>query len=156
MQAELIAAATCSDEAKWFHSVLTSSPTIFGPCQNIPIFVDNESALSIANHPKTTPRSKFIDIREFRIRDYQMAGYVRPLWIPTKLNIADGFTEGLGRIMFEEFTRLLGLSGSYSVETEGKEETMVVHNIVTQVPPIGCTHWAFPPGYPLPQDGGGN
>ena len=47
MQAELIAAATCSDEAKWFHSVLTSSPTIFGPCQNIPIFVDNESAFQV-------------------------------------------------------------------------------------------------------------
>jgi len=42
-------------------------------------FVDNEAALSVANHPKTTPKSKFIDLREFRIRDYQQAGFVRPL-----------------------------------------------------------------------------
>ena len=60
-------------------SVLSASPEIFRKCKPVPIFVDNEAALSVANHPKTTPKSKFIDLREFRIRDYQQAGFVRPL-----------------------------------------------------------------------------
>jgi len=110
MQAELIAAATCSDEVKWFHNVLSCSPLIFGSCGSIPIFVDNESALSIANHPKTTPKSKFLDLRLYRIRDYQRDGLIRPLWIPTKLNIADGFTKTLGKELFGQFVKLLGMS----------------------------------------------
>ena len=36
--------------------------------------VDNEAALRVANHPSATPKSKFVALREFRIRDYQEEG----------------------------------------------------------------------------------
>ena len=55
MQAELIAAATCADECKWFHNIFASSKEIFGPLASIPLLVDNQAALSTANHPLTTP-----------------------------------------------------------------------------------------------------
>ena len=91
-------------ERSWSHEL------VFGACGSIPLFVDNESALTIANHPKTTPKSKFIDLRVYRIRDYQKDKLIRPLWIPTKLNIADGFTKTLGKELFGQFVRLLGMS----------------------------------------------
>ena len=94
MQAELIAAATCADEVKWFYNILSVNEEIFGAVPPIPLYVDNSAALAVSNHPKMTPQSKFIiNLREFRIRDYQQEGILRPLWIPTKLNVADGFTK---------------------------------------------------------------
>ena len=49
-----------------------------------PIMVDNEAALRVANHPSATPKSKFVALREFRIRDYQEEGIcnLKPLWVP--------------------------------------------------------------------------
>ena len=110
MQAELIAAATCADEVKWFYNILSVNEEIFGAIQAIPLFVDNSAALAVSNHPKMTPQSKFISLREFRIRDYQQEGILRPLWIPTKLNVADGFTKSLGKTQYQQFAHLLGMS----------------------------------------------
>lgn len=109
MQAELIAAATCADECKWFHNIFASSEEIFGPLASIPLLVDNQAALSTANHPLTTPKSKFVSLRDFRIRDYQNEGIVRPAWIPGKINPADGFTKLLGTHLSQQFTTLLGM-----------------------------------------------
>jgi hypothetical protein len=109
MQAELIAAATCADECKWFHNIFASSEEIFGPLASIPLLVDNQAALSTANHPLTTPKSKFVSLRDFRIRDYQNEGIVRPAWIPGKINPADGFTKLLGTQLSQQFTTLLGM-----------------------------------------------
>ena len=88
----------------------------------VPILVDNEAALRVANHPSTTPKSKFVALRKFRIRDYQEEGICKPLWIPGTLNIADGFTQSklLGANLFSQFTRLLGMS---SIDRNLQEET---------------------------------
>ena len=82
---------------------------IFGKLSSIPLLVDNQAALSTANHPLTTPKSKFVSLREFRIRDYQSDGIVRPAWIPGDYNPADGFTKLLGTTKFKEFVRILGM-----------------------------------------------
>jgi hypothetical protein len=123
MQAELIAAATCSDEVKWFSKILHENVDIFGSrsCDPIPMFVDNTAALSVSNHPSTTPKSKFVSLREFRIRDYIQDGIVSPLWIPGTLNISDGFTKLLGGNLFQQFTRLLGMSLSRSNNRENSD-----------------------------------
>ena len=71
--------------------------------------MDNQAALSTANHPLTTPKSKFVSLRDFRIRDYQNEGIVRPAWIPGKINPADGFTKLLGTHLSQQFTTLLGM-----------------------------------------------
>ena len=54
--------------------------------------------------------NKFVDLREYRIRDYQKEGIIRPVWIPGTLNPADLFTKLLGRTLFMQNTRLLGMS----------------------------------------------
>ena len=122
MQAELVACATCSDEVKWFSNIMKENIDVFGEqaTNAIPIMVDNEAALRVANHPSTTPKSKFVALREFRIRDYQEEGICKPLWIPGTLNIADGFTKLLGTILFSQFARLLGMS---PVDKNLQEET---------------------------------
>ena len=93
MQAELIAAATCADEVKWFTNILIPNKLIFGKFVSVPLFVDNQAALSVSNHPKMSASNKFVDLREYRIRDYQKEGIIRPVWIPGTLNPADLFTK---------------------------------------------------------------
>ena len=44
----------------------------------IPIMIDNKAALSVANHPESSPRTRHICLREFRIRDMHEARQVRP------------------------------------------------------------------------------
>ena len=74
----------------------------------------------MANHPSTTPKSKFVALRGFCIRVYQEEGICKPLWIPGTLNIADGFTKLLGANLFSQFTRLLGMS---PIDKNLQEET---------------------------------
>ena len=42
----------------------------------IPIMIDNKAALSVANHPESSPRTRHICLREFRIRDMHEANQV--------------------------------------------------------------------------------
>ena len=132
MQAELIAAATCADEVKWFSNFLKPNETIFGKFKPIPLLVDNKAALSVANHPKVGKGSKFVDLREYRIRDYQMEGVIRPLWIPGNLNPSDLFTKLLGKTLFERNVRLLGV-GTLKPDEELKEKA-VCALIMTSTP----------------------
>ena len=56
MQAELIAAATCADECKWFHNVLSTSSVIFGKLSSIPLLVDR--GRGDATEPHMFPESE--------------------------------------------------------------------------------------------------
>ena len=132
MQAELIAAATCADEVKWFSNFLKPNEAIFGKFKPIPLLVDNKAALSVANHPKVGKGSKFVDLREYRIRDYQIEGVIRPLWVPGNLNPSDLFTKLLGKTLFERNVRLLGMSMLKS-DDELKEEVLCAY-IMTSTP----------------------
>ena len=77
----------------------------------VPVLLDNTAALSVANHPKQTPRSRHISLREFRIRDYSgdnnHTQCIRCLWVPTKFNVADFFTKLLASVDFPRLARFL-------------------------------------------------
>jgi len=114
MQSELIAACTAADGAVWFHSLMSEFPFLFGikgTVPPIPLLIDNQACLSVANHPENSQRTKHIALREFRIRDYVEAGQVRPLWCPGSHNLADHFTKLLGREMYHRLNSALGITG---------------------------------------------
>ena len=56
---------------------------------------DNQSAIFTAGNPETTQRSKHLEIRWFRIRDYVQNGTLQVRHIPTGDNVADFFTKSL-------------------------------------------------------------
>ena len=112
LEAELIAAASASDECVWIFHFAQTAPFLFGytsanQVRPVPLLVDNEPALSTANHPKITAQTKHIRLREFRIRDAigddHAPPRIRCLWCPTKFNVADHFTKLLPQ---REFSRL--------------------------------------------------
>ena len=77
----------------------------------VPLLIDNEPALSAANHPKVTAQTKHIQLRHFRIRaaagDDGEPPRVRCLWCPTKYNVADNFTKLLPKLEFPHLARFV-------------------------------------------------
>ena len=107
MEAELIAAATSSDEAAWLYHLMTCIPSIFGTeVKPIPLGIDNVAALLVSNHPRQSSRSKHMDLRTFRIQDYTRNQVIQPFWIPGSLNPADHFTKLLPRPAFNDLLEL--------------------------------------------------
>ena len=69
---------------------------------------DNQSAIFTSNNPETSQRSKHLEIRWFRIRDYVQQHSLQVRHIRTGDNIADFFTKALqGPESFERFRRYL-------------------------------------------------
>jgi len=115
-QAELIAASSASDDASWYYNLTSELRFLFFPGMEVvppnPLLIDNINALNCANHPKQTPASKHVHLREFRIRQYAKDGVIRNLWVLTPLNAADLFTKPMGPTLFRKFKAILGVSGS--------------------------------------------
>ena len=69
---------------------------------------DNQATIFTANNPETSQRSKHLEIRWFRVRDYVQNQTLRVRHIPTGGNVADFFTKSLqGPDSFERFRRQL-------------------------------------------------
>ena len=69
---------------------------------------DNQATIFTANNPETSQRSKHLEIRWFRVRDYVKDLTLRVRHIPTGGNVADFFTKSLqGPDSFERFRKHL-------------------------------------------------
>ena len=67
---------------------------------------DNQATIFTANNPETSHRSKHLEIRWFRVRDYVRDQTLRVRHIPTGGNVADFFTKSLqGPDSFVRFRR---------------------------------------------------
>ena len=75
----------------------------------VPLLVDNQSAVFSVNNPETSQRTRHIDVRYFKVRDYIKALAVRVRHITTNLNVADFFTKGLDRVLFTRYRDCLGM-----------------------------------------------
>lgn len=72
-----------------------------------PVFEDNSSAVTLANVPKMTPRSKHIALHYHFFREHVRDGSVGVQHVSTDLQIADMLTKGLSEIKFERLRKLL-------------------------------------------------
>ena len=71
------------------------------------IVVDNQAVqFSVVNPDTNKTRSRHLDMRLFKTRDYVKDRYARVLHIGTAMNIADVFTKPLGKTLFKKFTSL--------------------------------------------------
>ena len=137
-EAELIAMSFAADEAIWLrrlllevgfsvpavwhmrHNEADDDPTEFADratekwiAKMRPTWLlgDNQSAIFTANNPETSQRSKHLEIRWFRIRDYINDLTLQVRHIPTLDNVADFFTKSLqGEEQFGRFRmHLMGM-----------------------------------------------
>ncbi|KAI5950096.1 hypothetical protein KGF54_005244, partial [Candida jiufengensis] len=105
-EAEYMSMAETVKEVLWLLSVFNNTDIeIETP---VVIYGDNASAITLANHPLSHPRTKHISLRYHFIRDHIMNGTISFQHISTNIMLADLLTKGLDRI---RFARLLDTSG---------------------------------------------
>jgi hypothetical protein len=104
-EAELIALTFASQEAVWFKRLLLEiGLTLKAP---IPIMCDNQGTVFTAHNPNQNQRSKHLDIRYFKVRQYIEDKLVNVLFVPTKLNLADFFTKSLHSQAYTRFRDII-------------------------------------------------
>src|SRR6266436_6182710 len=101
MEAEYIAANSATHDTVWLRELLTQ----LGFPQKNPadLFVDNQSAIRLANNPEFHQRSKHMDIKYHYICDIIMRGDLLVHWCHTTEQTANILTKGLDSIKFRLF-----------------------------------------------------
>ena len=68
----------------------------------IKVFADNDGAISLANNPLSSARTKHIDVRFHFIRDLTRSKTISVGYVPTKKQRADNLTKVLTGSIFKE------------------------------------------------------
>ena len=74
-----------------------------------PVLGDNKSVEFAVNNPETSQRTRHIETRYFKIRDYVQKLWIRVRHIGTDFNVSDFFTKALARVKFQEYRNYLGM-----------------------------------------------
>jgi hypothetical protein len=67
------------------------------------VYCDNVSAIYFTGSPVRHQRTKHIEMDIHFIREKVASGHARILHVPSRLQIADIFTKGLPRVLFDDF-----------------------------------------------------
>ncbi|GKA85374.1 retrovirus-related pol polyprotein from transposon TNT 1-94, partial [Tanacetum coccineum] len=105
-EAEYIAMSGCCAQILWMRSQLTDYGFAFN---NIPLYCDNRSAITLCCNNVQHFRSKHIDIRHHFIREQFENGVVELYFMKTDYQLADIFTKALPREWFEFLLPRLGM-----------------------------------------------
>ncbi|CAM8956208.1 unnamed protein product [Rhodiola kirilowii] len=105
-EAEYIAAAACCAQILWLRNQLSDFNLHF---DQVPIFCDNTSAISIAKNPVQHGKSKHIEIKHHFLRDCVEKELVTINFCRSEDQVADIFTKSLHKDAFEKLRMELGL-----------------------------------------------
>ncbi|GKD02374.1 retrovirus-related pol polyprotein from transposon TNT 1-94 [Tanacetum coccineum] len=105
-KAEYIVMSGCCAEILWMRSQLIDYGFAFN---NIPLYYDNKSAITLYCNNVQHSRSKHIDIRHHFIREQVENGVVELYFVITDYQLADIFTKALPRERFEFLLQRLGM-----------------------------------------------
>ena len=98
-ESEYVAASEATKEAIWFISLMSE---IGHSCASaINLFIDNQSAIRLIKNPEFHKRTKHIDVRFHFIRERQENGEISVKYVKSSEQLADIFTKGLTRVIFE-------------------------------------------------------
>ena len=78
----------------------------------MPIYVDNQSAITVANKDQYRARTKHINIHYHYQREIIRQGVVELIYIPTEDMTTDDLTKPLNSNIFRRFIKLLKISES--------------------------------------------
>ncbi|KAJ0546658.1 putative RNA-directed DNA polymerase [Helianthus annuus] len=73
------------------------------------VYCDNVSAIYLSGNPVQHQRTKHIELDIHFVREQVQRGNVRILHVPSRYQIADIFTKGLPRVLFEDFRSSLSI-----------------------------------------------
>ncbi|KAJ9543926.1 hypothetical protein OSB04_023633 [Centaurea solstitialis] len=104
-EAEYIAASSCCSQVLWIQNQMIDYGLTF---LQTPIYIDNNSAISIVNNPVKHSKTKHIEIRFHFIRDCNEKKLIQVLKVHTDNQFADLFTKAfdVGRFNFLDHNKV--------------------------------------------------
>jgi len=105
-EAEYVAASEAANEVVWLKLLFNELIEYEGTPT---MFVDNQSAIKLAQNPQHHRRSKHIDVRYHSIREKVERGVLKLEYIPSSEQIADILTKPLAKTLFTNLRDGLGL-----------------------------------------------
>ncbi|XP_022040322.1 uncharacterized mitochondrial protein AtMg00810-like [Helianthus annuus] len=78
------------------------------------VYCDNVSAVYLSGNPVQHQRTKRIELDIHFVREQVQRGHVRVLHVPSRHQIADIFTKGLPRVLFDDFRSSLSIRPPYA------------------------------------------
>ena len=74
-----------------------------------PIACDNQAVVAASGNPETSQRTRHLDMRYFKVRDYIRQQQLRVRHIRTDVNVADFFTKQLPKKDYQRYRDYLGM-----------------------------------------------
>ena len=105
-EAEYVAATEGAKESVWISNFLKS---VRAPNSRLELFVDNQSAIKLANNPVYHQRTKHIDVRYHKIREWVAEKRLELKYVHTRENAADFLTKIVSPAVFEHNRELTGV-----------------------------------------------
>jgi hypothetical protein len=106
-EAEYVAAVSAGQEILWLRHLFTELGFQFKSPSTL--YIDNQSAISVAKNPDHHGRVKHLDLKFYWLRDEVEKGIIRVKHVPTDVNPADILTKALSRPKTLDMLSLLGL-----------------------------------------------
>ena len=106
-EAEYVSAVSAGQEMIWLRNLLSEFGYQFDSASTL--FIDNQSAISVANNPEHHGRMKHLDLRFYWLRDMVELGLIKAKHLRTAQMPADLLTKPLGRLKVQELRHLIGL-----------------------------------------------
>ncbi|XP_071713412.1 uncharacterized mitochondrial protein AtMg00810-like [Rutidosis leptorrhynchoides] len=100
-EAEYRGVANVVSDTCWVRNLLLELHCPLPKCTLV--FCDNVSAIYLSGNPVQHQRTKHIEMDIHFVREKVALGEVRVLHVPSRFQIADIFTKGLPRILFDDF-----------------------------------------------------
>jgi hypothetical protein len=104
-ESELYAEAAAINELKWLHGLLKELKLSSNATPVL--YMDNTSAVSLSENGVKSERTKHIDLKYHFVHDEVSKGRIAVKWVPTRQQLADVLTKGLGRVLHEDLCRQL-------------------------------------------------
>ncbi|XP_022017588.1 uncharacterized mitochondrial protein AtMg00810-like [Helianthus annuus] len=106
-EAEYRAVANVAAEICWLRNLLLE---LHHPLRTASlVYCDNISAIYLSGNPVQHQRTKHIELDIHFVREQVQRGRVRILHTPTRFQIADIFTKGLPKVLFDDFRSSLNI-----------------------------------------------
>nr|GEV18476.1 retrovirus-related Pol polyprotein from transposon TNT 1-94 [Tanacetum cinerariifolium] len=114
-QAEYVSLSACCAQVLWMRTQLTDYGFQFN---NIPIYCDSKSAISLSCNPVQHSRTKHIAVSYHFIKEHVEKGTIELYFVKTDYQLADLFTKALPADHFSYLVRHLGMRSLSSQELE--------------------------------------
>ncbi|KAK1430107.1 hypothetical protein QVD17_12618 [Tagetes erecta] len=106
-EAEYRGVANVVSEVSWLRNLLLELH--HPPSHATLVYCDNVSAIYLSGNPVQHQRTKHIEMDIHFVREQVRRGNIRVLHVPSRYQIADIFTKGLPRVLFNDFRSSLNI-----------------------------------------------